>query len=691
MARWQRRARLGFGLFAVAFAILLWFIIGERRTVVPPPPAQQLEPKAVSEIKGGDVVQVKGAKRDIRIEFASQVLYEDGSAKYTGFKAIIDDRGGRGFEITGNEARVAAQQSALDVSGNVGLRTSDGLVAKTERAAFAEADGILRGDGPISFARERTKGSGVGFRYERTIDRLELLNQAAVDVAPGPDGGGLSVRSGSAAYSRAERFFRFERRMRMDRDGQVIEADAATVFLLPDRDEPKIVELRGNSTIQTPASTVGLRQMLARDMNLTYAADGRTLEHALLVGQSRIDMARANDAAAQELRGETLDILLASDGAVTQLLGREQMRLTIPPTATAAAREITSQTLTATGARQRGLDDMVFETDVVYREDVPGGTPRVVRARTLHARLAEAGTIETANFTGGFTFEQGPLRAASPEAAYNVTRGILQLRGPASAKPPSMRNERVDLRSATTIDVNLSPFNVVASGKVQAVFAPGRQEGERGASVFNDAEAILVVCDELKFDEATGAGTYTGKPANVFQDNGNRIRGDVITMNEKTGTLTATGSVSTSLPIAASTAEGAKGNSTGRAGQFEFDDGKRRAVFTKDAQLEGSQGNLSADRIQLTLAAKGNDLEQLDAQGNVVMFVEDRKATGETLVYHPSDERYVLNGTPVRLIRGCQESAGRTLTFYRGSERVLVDGNESRVQTKGGKCPESAK
>jgi hypothetical protein len=47
MARWQRRARLGFGLFAVAFAILLWFIIGERRTVVPPPPAQQLEPKAV--------------------------------------------------------------------------------------------------------------------------------------------------------------------------------------------------------------------------------------------------------------------------------------------------------------------------------------------------------------------------------------------------------------------------------------------------------------------------------------------------------------------------------------------------------------------------------------------------------------------------------------------------------------------
>ena len=158
MARWQRRARLGFGLFAVALAVFLWFVIGERRTSTPAPPVAQLDPRAVSEIKGGDVVQVKGAKRDIRIEFATQVLYEDGAAKYTGFKALIDDRGGHSFEITGAEATVAPQQAAIDVSGNVSVRTSDGLVAKTERASFAEADGILRGAGPIIFERGRTTG-----------------------------------------------------------------------------------------------------------------------------------------------------------------------------------------------------------------------------------------------------------------------------------------------------------------------------------------------------------------------------------------------------------------------------------------------------------------------------------------------------------------------------------------------------
>jgi lipopolysaccharide export system protein LptA len=687
VSRWQRRARLGFGLFAAAFAVMLWFTIGERRTTPPPAPIERLDPKAISEIKGGDVVQVKGATRDIRIEFATQILYEDSSAKYTGFKAVIDDRGGRAFEITGAEALVAAEQSAIDVRGNVNVRTSDGLVAKTEHATFAEADGILRGDGPITFERERTTGSGVGFRYERSADRLELLNQAAVDVAATADQAGMSVRAGSAAYARAERFMRFEHRMRMEREGQVIEADYATAFLLPQRDEPKTLELRGNASIQGAADSA-LRNMQARDITLTYADDGRTLEHALLVGQSRLDLARAGQDTTQQLTGESLDITVAPDGAVTQLLGRQSIRLAMPPEGNATARDVTSESLTAHGAPGRGLTEMIFDTSVHYREDVPGGPPRVVHSQTLHARLTDAGTIESANFTGGFAFEQGTLRAASQEAAYNVTKGTLNLRGPDTAKPPSLRNEQVDLRNARTIDVTLSPLHLEAMGNVQAVFAPGREPGERGATLFSDREAIVVLCDRLVFDEASGAGTYSGN-ARVFQDNGNLIRGDTIEMNEKRGTITAIGKVTTSLPLAAAAGNSAKANSTGRAGEFTFDDAKRIAVFSRDAQLDGGQGNLTANRIELALADQSNDLREMNARGNVTVFVEDRKATGDTLVYHPSDERYVLNGAPVRMVRGCQESAGRTLTFYRGSERVIVDGNESRVQTKGGKCPDS--
>ena len=160
MARWQRYARLGLVLFALGFAVSLWYLRGERQVQAPVQTVERLDPKAVSEIRGGDVIQVKGVKRDIRVEFASQVLYSDGRTKLTGFKAFIDDRGGRALEISGDEALVGAERSTYDVKGNVVLKTSDGLTAKTPETTFTEAEGILRGRGPVQFQRERVSGSG---------------------------------------------------------------------------------------------------------------------------------------------------------------------------------------------------------------------------------------------------------------------------------------------------------------------------------------------------------------------------------------------------------------------------------------------------------------------------------------------------------------------------------------------------
>jgi hypothetical protein len=44
----------------------------------------------------------------------------------------------------------------------------------------------------------------------------------------------------------------------------------------------------------------------------------------------------------------------------------------------------------------------------------------------------------------------------------------------------------------------------------------------------------------------------------------------------------------------------------------------------------------------------------------------------------------------VQFIEPCRETTGRILTFFRGIDRILIDGNEeTRTQTKGGgKCPE---
>jgi lipopolysaccharide export system protein LptA len=698
MARWQRHARLGLGLFAVTLAGVTWATMRSRPEPVAPIAITRLDEKATSEIHGGDVLQHKGTKRDISVEFGSQISYADGRSQFTSFKAHVDDRGGRSFVISGQKARVGPERATYDVEGNVKLETSDGLTVTTPQASFTEAEGVVRGPGPVQFTRGRTTGSGVGFTYDRTLDRLALLDRAVINVAPAPDGAGaMHVTAGAANYSRAERFMRFERNMHMERQGQVIDAGDSTVFLLRDRDEPEHVELRNGSRISGAAGTGSLQAMQARDINLRYAPDGRTLEQAVLSGQSGIDLGRPENGPPQQLRAETIDTSLAPDGAVTRLLGRTQptdpMRvssLTLPANAERAARTITAPTLEGSGEAGRGLTTIAFDGGVEYREEAAqGGSSRAARARTLKTALGQGGALDEAVFAGGFRFEEGKLVATSVDATYQVTKGSLALRGGSGATRPHAQDERVSV-DGNTIDVTLTPREMRAAGAVHTELAPGRrQAGERGTSLLDEKEAVVVNAESVVFEEATAKGVYKGQ-AHLLQSSGTTIRADEITMDEKQGILTAVGNMRSVLRISGPQERDSKAMSIAKAADMTFDDAKRQIVLTKNAELDGVQGNLKAARIEMYLAAKANTMDRLEAQDSVTVVLDKRTATGQRMTYHPTDEMYVLTGTPVRLVQECQESTGRTLTFYKASEKVSVDGAEEiRTQTKGGKCPDT--
>ena len=47
--------------------------------------------------------------------------------------------------------------------------------------------------------------------------------------------------------------------------------------------------------------------MAARDINLRYAADGRTLEQAVLAGQSAIQLGRPEAGPGQQLQADSID------------------------------------------------------------------------------------------------------------------------------------------------------------------------------------------------------------------------------------------------------------------------------------------------------------------------------------------------------------------------------------------------
>lgn len=692
MASWQRRARFGLAAFALIFTGLILFSLRERAQPAAAPQLARIDPEATIETRGGEVIQLTAARQDIRIEFSGQVTYEDGHSKLLDVTAFIDNRSGRSFTISGDEGQVAPDQSSIEVTGDAVLSTSDGLTAKADVAHYVKSEGIVRAPGAVTFTRGRMSGSGIGFTYDEQRDAMSLLDRAVVHFAPEGDLTEMHVTAGTFSFARTERYMRFERGVQLVRQGQTIRSDDGTAHLLADRDEPDMIELHGHSSVVGGTGTGSLQSMRSRDMTLDYAEDGRTLEHVVLAGQGAIVLANRDGSLGQTLAGEFIDIVMAADGSVTSLASRDRARVDLPASGETPARVITSPSLTGTGAAGQGLTGMHFEGGVDFREAASKTSEaRTARARTLDLRLAPTtGLLQEARFAGQFRFEEGTTIATSAQARYDVTKGHLALSGGDAAAPPQLEDERLVIRSSS-IDVTLSPRRIDADGTVRSQMRAATGDGARGPSLLKSSEAAFVAADTLTFDEATGQGVYTGE-ARLWQGD-TQINADTIMMDDKKGDLTASGNVRSALaltPVPDAPPSAKTGPTIARGEEFQYDEATRRATYATTAQMDGPEGNIRGDRIQLQLAQKENALLQIEADGGVKVLVDSREASGIKLTYDPTDAKYVMLGTPVTMLENCRETKGKTLTFFKASDRISIDGNEQqRTESKGGgQCPE---
>ena len=691
MTPWQKRARAFVAVVAVGVIAVVVYTMRPRDATAPPPPIERLEPKAKIETRGGDVFQWKGTNRDLRLEFQRQVTYEDGQTKLFDVKVLADNRGGRNYTITGKQAQVGKDESSYHISGDVRMETSDGLVAHSNEATYTDAEKMVRAPGPVRFSRRRMTGTGTGFIYDEQRDVLTILEQADVHFAAEGTEGPMDVTAGGFVYARRDRYMRFERTMHMNRDGQLIDADNGLVRLYPDRDETDLIELRGNARVTGGKQLTALKSMSSRDMNLKYAEDGRTLQQATLATQSEIELATKSGASAQRLAAELINIDLAADGSVRSLAARGAATATLPATADAGTRTIRSTALTGAGTAD-GINAMQFQEGVEYREAATKSHPaRIAKARTLDATLepASAALVE-ARFSGNFDFTEGAMRATSADATYDLVAGSLALTGKGAA--PHIEDEALAI-DATTIDVTLDPMKIEAVGRVRSNMLPAKQPagGEKAArrpGLLGEKEPVQIVAEKLAYEETTRKADYSGQ-VRLMQGE-TTINADTLTLDETKGDLIANGKVVTNLVITEKDNTQKPRTTVARAGSFVYSDDTRLATYTTTAQLDGDQGNLRAGRIELRLAKDENALDGLEAEGQVTALVDRRTITGAHLTYSPGDDKYIVTGAPVKMIDAdCQELLGKTLTFWKASDRVQVDGNnEVRTQTKGGgKCP----
>jgi lipopolysaccharide export system protein LptA len=715
---------LALGLIGFSAVVFL----GVRDRVEPVARAiDRSDPEAVVEITGARLVQTAGGQENFTLEAGTQLTYTEGAVRFVdGVTLRVSELNDRdSFVIVGMDATVNDTQTDVRVNGDVRLVVADGLRVQTDTANYATGAGLITMPGPTTLTREGFEASGHGVVYDRDQTVIHLRDAARVRLTGDGDRVPIDITSSRATLAHTAGYMLFEGGAEVHTGPQVLESDETTAHFGDDETALERLELRGSARIHstTPVSG-GLRTMQAGEMSLTFEAEARGLERAMLGDTSIIELVGTGGGRGARIGASTMDVTLGPDGGdVTALVARDDVRLELPDTADGARQEIRAVTLTGTGAPETGLTAVRFDTQVEYRERRPataaGGaaTNRVIRAERLEAGVAAGlSAMPEARFLGNVRFDDDTRQAAADQVEYDVTAGrvTLGLGGPAGVTP--RLTDSTGTIEAPSIEIALDGSAVDASGGVKSVLsqAGGGDEAGTGSTrpaLLDGDETIFVSADTLHYDGAAGETAYKGQ-ARLWQGE-TSFQGDALTVDDQTGALTATGNVQSSIQLLRlneTTQQTELSLTRAEADTFTYDETKHVATYDNKAVLRSEYGDLKANTIAVFLEPDGRTLDRLEATGDVKLHLEGRWASGDRLVYHEAEGRYDMEGAPVEIIeevepeetteeivpprRGelppkpsCRTTSGRALTFYRSTDTVSVDGREERrTWTDSGTC-----
>jgi lipopolysaccharide export system protein LptA len=738
---WQKQARRAIAIFVIVFVAIVFVALRYRKAPpVQAPPPERRDPGATAENTGGGHFEdYKDGRVVFSVKFGSHFSYPDGRTKLGNGVEVRSTRNDKPFVVTSREAEVL--QSGQDLKhghfiGDVKL-TSDATEVTADDATYDQQAGTLTIPGAVAFRRGRMHGTGVGATYDFNREVLWLLKDAHITVAADDKGqGALAATAAAAGMARAEHYLKLTGKGHIDGEGRVLDADEITIMLTEDDQRVRMLQLRGNSSIRGSGSAGGPQAMSAKDIDLTYADDGRTLQRAMLMENGVVQLPGEGKSPGRKVSGRTIDIALAPDGnTVTNLTATENVEVDLPAEGDLPTKRIRSATLTATGAPNAGLQNAIFGGNVDYRESrAARGTlaaiDRRARSQTLTVKTKPGfGDVEEADFRGNVHFTDGTdVVADATHALYHVDKDQIDLTpsgdpGPAA---PRVTDGRVTVE-ARTIEFSLTSRKLKADTKVRSSMAPASAPGPASApargnaagaaagqaqtkspsnpdakvpSLLKNDQPVTVTSNRLEYDGEAEHAVYSGS-ARLWQGE-TKINGDTIIVDDKTGNLEARTSVHTDMfldDLDPKTNAKKPTRSVGDADNFVYDDAKRLATYTGNAHFVGSEGDVTAEKLELFLLKDSNELDRAEgygANGKVIVREGGRIATGARLTYTARDQTYIMTGTPVTAVErtppDCKESVGAVLTFQRAVDTVNMKGNGViRSTQKQIACPSETK
>jgi lipopolysaccharide export system protein LptA len=114
-----------------------------------------------------------------------------------------------------------------------------------------------------------------------------------------------------------------------------------------------------------------------------------------------------------------------------------------------------------------------------------------------------------------------------------------------------------------------------------------------------------------------------------------------------------------------------------KSNEMAADNKGKTAIFTGKVVAKQGDVTIYSDRLTINYGDKKNDIEKIEADGNVRIVQENRIGTASHAVYESTLGRITLTGNP-KIMQGTDTMSGNTITYFIDDDRSEVSSGPGR-------------
>ena len=458
-------------------------------------------------------------------------------------------------------------------------------------------------------------------------------------------------------------------------------------FFGESRQLARAVALGGASTRSLGSEPI--REASAGTIEATFADGprGSAVETIIAVGNAMMKMHPPAAAAAtanpttRELSADTVTMQFYPDGKnIKHAEADGKAVMTITPVRAekrADKKTIRSPRMDASFYEQgnrlkvfNAVDGVRVEIEATIPDDHP---LRVTTSKTARADfLEDSQDIDHVSQDGNFKYVEGDQNAVAERAVYDGQKEILNLRG----KRPMVWDAKARSQ-ADEIDYDRQRDETHARGDVRTTYY-SRDTTNDSTPFKNTKSPIFITAERADAQNKDGVAVYTIN-ARGWQDD-NFIKADRIELYQDDKRMVAIGNVESALYQAKQeTSPGKREVVPGfaTADRMNYSDAERKIRYEGSVKARQGTDRIEAASVDVYLMEEANEVDRLNADGNVVLTQPGRRGVGDKLAYTSEDGRAVLTGKSAR-VDDVEKGAtmGSQLTFYSRDDRISVENQQ---------------